>query len=679
MNLNEYKELMLEEIRMESNVNITDVSSEFIRYVTDILISAEEFDDFTETYFEVIGKSNRRVQIDGFSFDEIDKTCILLISDFTNNDQLEKITAKDIDKAYSRLEGFVKNSINGYIREKCEESSEGYAFAREIEERINEINRFKFYVITDKVLSDRVKSLDKKSIAEKSVELNIWDIERLYNLAKSKMQKESIEINLCDYMAEGLPSILAVDCEREQYKSYLTAIPGNVLAKLYIKYGSRLLEGNVRSFLSTRGKVNKQIRSTILNKPEMFFAYNNGIAATATDAKCEITSKGLMITELHNLQIINGGQTTASIANAVLQDKNDVSNIMVPMKLSIVDNNKAEEIIPIISRCANSQNKVDEADFFSNHPYHIRMEEYSRKVFAPAIDGNQYQTIWFYERARGQHTQEQMKLTKAERNKFLLKNPKNQVIKKVDLAKYINTYEGYPYIVSRGAQTSMREFAGRIEKKWSESDSFFNEYYYKKIIVQEWYKAIKSYRANIVTYTLAILFNHIKTEFKDYTFDFKKIWNEQRIYIKLEKQIATLSKEVFEYITREDRLTLNVTEWCKKEICWKNALKEKWTINNDFIMTLIPKESENEEIKNEIKNRKIENEINSEMEVIKLGSEFWAKLLIWGKERKIISPIEESILKVAASFETTGKTPSARQCNSLLKIKEKAYDEGYNL
>lgn len=113
MNLNEYKELMLEEIRMESNVNITDVSSEFIRYVTDILISAEEFDDFTETYFEVIGKSNRRVQIDGFSFDEIDKTCILLISDFTNNDQLEKITAKDIDKAYSRLEGFVKNSING--------------------------------------------------------------------------------------------------------------------------------------------------------------------------------------------------------------------------------------------------------------------------------------------------------------------------------------------------------------------------------------------------------------------------------------------------------------------------------------------------------------------------------------------------------------------------------------
>ena len=691
MELNEYKDSMLEDIRMESSINFTDTTSEFIRYITDMLISAEEFDDFTEIYFETTGKGRKKIQIDGFSFDEIDKSCILLISDFTNNNKLTTIINSEIDKLYSKLESFVENSINGYICDRCEESSEGYGVAKEIETRLDEITKFRFYIITDKVLSNRVKNIDNKTIFNKDVEVNIWDISRLYNLAKSKMQKESIVIMLDEYMNKGLPCILAVDYEKENYKSYLTAIPGDVLANLYIKYGSRLLEGNVRSFLSTRGKVNRQIRSTILNKPEMFFAYNNGIAATATEVECEYGEKGLIITSLKNLQIINGGQTTASIANVVLQDKNDVSDIMVPMKLSVVDNSKAEEIIPIISRCANSQNKVNEADFFSNHPYHIRMEEYSRKIFAPPIGGNQYQTIWFYERARGQHIQEQMKLTKAERKKYLLKNPKSQVIKKVDLAKYINTYEGKPHIVSRGAQASMREFANEIDKKWSKSDSFFNEYYYKKTIAlaiifketekivsnEDWYKEIKSYRANIVTYTLAIIFDYIEKNFKNSTFDFKKIWNNQKIYYSLEKQISIISKEIFDFITRDDRLTLNVTEWCKKEICWQRAQKEKWTITNEFLDTLIQKENEKQEIKQEIKNRKVENEINLEIEVVKLGAIYWKNLLDWGNKRGILTSLEKSILKIASNFEITGKIPSAKQCMVLLKIRDKAYDEGY--
>lgn len=691
MDIKEYKELVMSEILVAATSNISDVTSEFIYHVTEQLIVAEEFEDFTEAYFENTGKNRRKIQIDGFTFDEVDKTCILFITDFTNSNELSTISNYEIEKLYSKVEAFVINSLNGYIKENCEESSEAYGLSRDIQERIDEIIKFRFYILTDKVLSDRVKAFTEKDISGKPVELAIWDMSRLYNLAKSKMQKESIEIDIDQYIDGGLPSILAVDCKKEQYQSYLTAIPGNVLAELYIKYGSRLLEGNVRSFLSVRGKVNKQIRSTILNQPEMFFAYNNGIAATATEVEYEVTEKGLSIKSLRDLQIINGGQTTASIANAVLQDKADVSNIMIPMKLSIVDNSKAEEIIPIISRCANSQNKVDEADFFSNHPYHIRMEEYSRKVFAPAVNGNIHQTIWFYERARGQHTQEQMKLTKAERNKYLLKNPKNQVIKKVDLAKYISTYEGYPHIVSRGAQTSMREFATTIDKQWRTSDSFFNEYYYKKTIAltilfkqtekivsnQNWYKEIKSYRANIVTYTLAIMFNYIKREIKGYTLDFKKIWNEQSIYIALQRQIEVLSKEVFDFITREDRLTLNVTEWCKKEICWQRAQKENWTFTNEFLNTLVVEEIEKQEIRANIKERKIDNDISIELQVVNIGSNYWRELLKWGIKKNILTPMEQTVLKIAATIDKTGKIPTTRQCNLLLKIKDKAYDEGY--
>ena len=74
-------------------------------------------------------------------------------------------------------------------------------------------------------------------------------------------------------------------CIRDRYSSYLGVIPGTVLADIYDKYGSKLLEGNVRSFLSTKVAVNKKIRGTILNNPQMFFAFNNGISATAMDVE----------------------------------------------------------------------------------------------------------------------------------------------------------------------------------------------------------------------------------------------------------------------------------------------------------------------------------------------------------------------------------------------------------
>ncbi|MDE5586880.1 MAG: AIPR family protein, partial [Bacilli bacterium] len=335
-----------------------------------------------------------------------------------------------------------------------------------------------------------------------------------YGIYTSSLGKESIEIDFSNLTKNGLSCVKATD--NEEYSSYLAIISGEVLANLYLEYGSRLLEGNVRSFLSVKGKVNKGIRNTILNEPEMFFAYNNGIAATATEIELVNNDNGIYIKRLKDLQIINGGQTTASIANAKIQDKVDLHDVYVPMKLSIVDNEKAKEMIPIISRCANSQNKVDEADFFSNHPYHVRLEEYSRKIYAPSVNGNQYQTIWFYERARGQYVQEQMKLSTAEKKKFQLKNPKNQLLKKVDVAKYINTYECGPYIVSRGAQANMRYFAERISKAWEKNNTIYNEYYFKKVIAlailfksteqlvtnQQWYKEIKAYRANIVTYSI---------------------------------------------------------------------------------------------------------------------------------------------------------------------------------
>lgn len=687
MDLEEYRKGLLEDLKISAEYEMSDVKTEFTKHVIDNLIDAEEFDDFVFGYFEGIGERGRKMVMDGYYFDPFDKSCVVLISDFSHEEELTTLTSTEINKLYDRMRYLVEASLNGFILNNgFEESSQGYGLAKDLVDSINDIVKFRFYIITDKKLSDSVKNIKKEPINGKIVELNVWDIKRLFDIYSSTLGKESIEIDFSQN--GGLSCVKAVDTD--EYSAYLAVIPGNVLADMYIEYGSRLLEGNVRSFLSVKGKVNKGIRNTILNEPDMFFAYNNGIAATATEISIEKVGEGLVINKIKDLQIINGGQTTASIANAVLQDKKDVSDIFVPMKLSVVDHEKATKMIPTISRCANSQNKVDEADFFSNHDYHIRIEEYSRKIPAPAVDGNQYQTIWFYERARGQYTQEQMKLTPSERKKYQLKNPKNQLIKKVDLAKYINSFECLPHIVSKGAQSSMRYFAEKIDKEWEKNNAIFNEYYFKKIISfaiifknidtlvaeQQWYKDIKAYKANIVTYTISILVNTINKKYPNRCIDYKRIWNSQKIYPSFVKQALKTSREVLDFITRDDRLTLNVTEWCKKEACWDRAKNENFELLDEFVEDLAYVDDDKADEIDSKKDRQVENQLNSEILVINLGDDYWKKVYDWAMSRKLLTPMEADLISLASRVSTTGRIPSTKQANIILQIKEKLLDEG---
>lgn len=687
MNLEEFRKNFLEEIKVSASADMTNVDLEFTESVVNTLIDAEELDDFIYGYFNGVGIRGKKMIMDGYFYDEYDKSIVVLYSDFSNNDNITTLINSDIEKAYSNMRNLVEACENGYILENgFEESTAGYELASLIKLKKEEIIKYRFYIITDKIISNRVKNLKQEKIENKIVDLNIWDITRLYNLYASSQMKESIDIVFDD--KSNIQCINAVN--EETYKAYLAVIPGNVLADMYIEYGSRLLEGNVRSFLSTKGKVNKGIRNTILNEPSMFFAYNNGIAATATEI--EIDEKNHCIKRIKDLQIINGGQTTASIANVILQDKKpeSVEKVFVPMKISIVDGDKANEMIPQISRCANSQNKVDESDFFSNHPYHIRIEEYSRKTFAPPIMGNPYETIWFYERAKGQYTQEQMKLTKGEKIKFQTKNPKNQVLKKVDVAKYLNTFECRPDIVSKGAQASMRYFAEIITNKWEKSNTEYNEAYYKKLISyaiifketeklvanQEWYKEIKAYRANIVTYSIAIIINEIKKQYPNLSIDYKKIWNEQKMYPSLYKQMLKTTKEMLTFITRDDRLTLNVTEWCKKEECWKRASNYGFELINEFVDSLIDISIIKQDELDSKKDRKLENQVNAVVDVVNFGQDYWMKVLEWGIEQKILTPFELDLLKIASSFMSTGKIPSSKQCNSILMIRDRLIQEG---
>ncbi len=723
MNITEYREELHRSIAIDVGAYMSIPETEFLINYTRILIDAEEFEDFTECYYEGVSKKRSNIRIDGYSVDELDGSCCIFISDYHGPNNDDSIRSNDITIAFKKIRFFVEEAINNKLYKELEESTQEYEFANYLYNELDQITKFRFYLLTDAYNKQRTKNIKDQELFGKNVELNVWDITRIFDVVSSKTQKESIEIIIKDFGYDGIPCVKAVDYSNvsadievpifhEQlesddqknsniisYESYLAVVPGKVLNELYLDYGSRLLEGNVRSFLSAKRKVNKNIQNTIKNYPEMFFTYNNGITATATEIDTEMTSEGLKITRIKDLQIVNGGQTTASIANTILKanknDNIDISNLSVAMKLSVLESSMSEKIIPKIAEYSNSQNPVDASDFFSNHPFHIRMEGFSRRTPAPAVDGNQYQQYWYYERTRGQYNQGKMKFkpSSKELKQYKTRYPEKQVIKMVDLAKYMEIYEGVPNKVSKGKQAIFKVFAEKIKKQWVKSDIDYNEYYYKRVVALSiifkrsdeiikrtlWWKEKRSYKANVIAYTMSLIFEHIRKNCEGYELDFMRIWSLQNLYPELEKQISTLVTEVYEFITRDDRLTENVTEWCKKEICWERAKKEKWGINDDFINTLILKSNIQMDKKEAKAKQKITNEVSVMELILSKGSVYWQNVLNWGNERNLLTDIEISILRMVIRIEKTGKLPSDKQANVVKKAREKLIVEGMPL
>lgn len=688
MELMEFKEFIIEQIKLEASAEMTTDKEEFLKYATNSLIEADEIDDFIYLPFEGIGSRRRKIQIDGYSYNELDNYFCVFITPPLSYLSEETLIISEAEMLFNRAKAFLEDAY--FIKENAEESAPGYGLAIDVLNRYKNVQKFCIYLITDKVMSKNIKELKVEEIYGKPVEYKIWDIKRLHLLAESYTGKEDIKINIADFGVDGIPCLPA--SKTVDYTAYLCNIPGFILANLYNVYGGRLLEGNVRSFLQTKGKVNKGIRNTILNNPTMFFAYNNGIAATAYDIKIEEINGMSLITEIISLQIVNGGQTTASLAMALINDKKDdsvkkINEIYVPMKLSIVSPDKAQEIIPNISRYANSQNKVSDTDLWSNHPFHIRMEEFSRRIIAPAVGGKQYGTMWYYERANGQYKQETYKSTPSERKKFEMLNPKNQMFTKTDLSKFINIYQMRPDKASAGGQKSFAYFAEWANKKWEKNDTYYNENFFKKVISlailfkrsdkiiknQPWYN---SYKANIIAYTLSKIFYTVKSNYHNKTISFKNIWLKQSLSAAWIAQIEYTSKIMYNHLTAQNRLVENVTEWAKREACWDQAKDIKIQLITEFINELIDCNIEEEEQKEAQKDQKLNNKISKMIEVVNYGIDNWKYLIQWGTEHNVLSPIDLEFLKLTIAMEK-GKFPSEKQCFRIIDILDKARLESF--
>lgn len=698
----EYRKDFLEDIRSTEESEGNGTVASYVKVCALKLFESDVLPDYTPCYFNGQGYRSSSLRVDGYAHDEHDDSFYLLVANYSGLEESEKLIGSEASQLLDRCRAFAYQSIENHLEDRLEISTEAYDLAKYISDQKKYITKFVVVLLTDRHLSDRAQlgddsvpskkknSKKRKNVLEAEpidgieVEYRIWDMSRFYNLFGASDNREAIEIDFSDYHKWGIPCLPANTSSHDfECESWLCIVPGDVLADLYDEYGSRLMEGNVRSFLGRRG-VNRDIRNTVLNEPERFFVYNNGLAATTTQA----TVENNRLLKSIDLQIVNGGQTTATLSSTRRKDSADLSKISVLMKLTQVKSDLASDIVPLISRSANSQNKINSADFFSTHEYHIRMEQISRRKFAPAKEGAQYETHWFYERARGQYIQAQLNLTRTEARKFATQNPKDQVVTKTDLAKALNSWAKLPHIVSKGAETNFRNFAESTEKQWDNKKDDFNDIYYQETISlvilyrstdkmipkQPWYD--RGYKANIVTYSVALLHELLDLWFPDQVLDFQKIWSKQKCSDTLLEQMSVIAEQVYYSITAEDRPVQNVTQWCKQDKCWNIVRKLK--VNQvDDIQSILIGNSERKEVVREARHeRKVENTIDDQMLVLDLGEAYWQSLQSWVVNKIATSKKEIRALKYATRI-SEGYFPDEKQCKDLLGLRSRAVDDGF--
>lgn len=669
----------------------------FFELIGDILNEAGEID--TPSWSRHEGEWKRRrngdaraltkpIAVTGYSIgsESEESTLSLILTDFRYSDKVRAMGSPEIKSLFAKLVEFLRAARSDEFRDLIEETSDGAILCDLIVRKWSQIDNIKLIIATTASTSTKVDAFSAGEVDGKSVTYNVWDLKRLQKYVEQGQAREDLLIDLERDFGGSIPILKAFGGDAA-LESYLAVINGDQLANIYSKWGARLLESNVRSFLQARGNVNRGIRDTIIKEPHMFLPYNNGITATADAVTISKTGDGLVLSRVDNLQIVNGGQTTASLHAAMKNAPGQLKKVYVQMKLNIVPKEQSENIIPKISEYANTQNKVNAADFFSNHPFHIRIEEFSRKIYAPAGENGFQDTKWFYERARGQYADARGNKTVAERKKFDATYPRSGLFTKTDLAKYENSFRCEPHVVSLGAQKNFANFARSIGSRWGKDGVSFDETWYKRLIskavvfrateklvsaaADTWYEG--GYRANIVTYGIAKTVADVAEMNK--AIDLDRVWKLQRVPASLEAALDIACCEAQQTILNPVAGMRHIGEWAKKEACWKALKERKLEYPEDFLDALVNPEDLRSIAQEARQDRELTQDIIGESWIFEVGADFWQDVLNWGTDKKALSPMDDRVLSICAAIPS--KIPSAHQAKTALRCLDKLKGLGY--
>lgn len=687
-----YKSLVQEVvIRQRANEEGDSQEQTFTRYCMELLSEAGETENYDIAFLERGLGTKNQLKINGYAISDNYETVDLFISLYEGSEEPTTIHKEDIDTAATRLKNFFRKAIYSELLNEIEESSTIFEFVntlgtyKELRDSLIRVNAF---ILTNGIYKGEIPS--HTEISGYKIIYRVFDINYLYQISEDA--HAPITINL----EEGgwqIPCLHAPS-SNEDYDAYVAILPGDFLYEIYDIYGGRLLEQNVRSFLQFTGKINQGIRDTIKKAPHMFLAYNNGIAATADSM--DVDSDGI-IKSISNFQIVNGGQTTASIYHTKKKDKVDISNIYVQVKLSIVKKkDEYTKIVSDISKFANTQNKVNNADFSANNLVLVELEKVSRYVMTPITPERSMQTYWFFERARSQYKNSRLKegFTSSRQKAFDLKYPKNQMFTKVELAKYINCFEEIyeggklvisPHIVVRGSEKNYAQFIAKVLP--TNPKKITNVYFEDTIAKAILFKAadqlygtkrtgnnIGELKSVVVPYTIGLL-NHLTGG----RIDLYRIWKNQKISNALSNLIYSLMQQVNPFIMRISPSN-NYLEWVKKEECWLAIRNNKdWEFDLDSIEDDLI-DPDHPVARKVTVNTVVNDKSEHDLKVVKsIPYKLWQKIADWGAESGELSlNLQSKAREIAHDLKFNHKLSSATVARGMT-IFDRVCEENYDL
>lgn len=506
-------------------------------------------------------------------------TLDLFVTLYHGGEGMPTVGVTETRRQFKLLLGFLRRARQGFHTQAGDNHDDAFEIARRIHEAKDSLTTVRLFFLTDGVA--RAEDIEEEPLDGVELRYVLWDLKKLNQLKVG--QREVIELDFENDFGGAVSCLAGMEGTKE-YQTYLAFMPGRVLARIYGEHGQRLLERNVRAFLQVKGKVNKGLQQTLRETPHRFLAYNNGLCCTAAEVRLAKRKDGQMgLAWARDFQIVNGGQTTASIYHALKKERLSVDDVVVQVKLTVLkEPERIGELVPLIARYANSQNKVNAADLAANGPFHHQLEQLSRTVWAPAIGGLARGTHWYYERARGSYLDDKARQgTPARRREWEKSNPPNQKFTKTDLAKYEHAWLGLPHWVCFGAEKNFVRFAERME---DDGEPEVNLDYFRHAVAKAilWRAAeklfdtldLEGYRANSVAYAVAWL-----AEKSGRRIDLNRIWAEQHLSDALCEAVKAVCKEAWEHLNHQQG---NIGEASKKAECWEAFRKKDLALTGNW-------------------------------------------------------------------------------------------------
>jgi hypothetical protein len=647
--LGPYAHRLLEEVRAQAETDGVDLREAFTELMLDQFCADGHAEDARPGYF-----ADHGVEVSGWGVSSEDRCLDLFLVQYSPRaDEGHKIDRSGVDSAFRRLENFLDRCVTGRAV-RWNPSSEVAGMCKEISEKFSAVDKVRLVVITNarSVLREQIGPC---TVQGRRVQRELWDLRRLANWAASGSRAEPIVAEFPD----GLPFLDTPGSDAD-HRVLLAVVAGEDLAKLYAAHGSRLMELNVRSFLQLRGAVNRGILETLKHRPDRFLAYNNGIAATASSV--DVNEATGCIVRIHDLQIVNGGQTTATIHHAY-RNRVPLGDVFVQMKLTVVPPDLLDDIVPQISAFSNTQNRVTGSDLKANSAFHVDVERIMRSLWAPATASHPHDTHWFYERARGQYANALAREgTPARRKLFKTVNPPTQKFTKSDLAKFEHSWAMLPHLVSLGAEKNFALFSDTLDREPVTVDKDYCRHLVAKAILFRRTDRLVArqnyggYKANIVTYTAAKLVHSTGSRI-----DLDRIWREQGLSTALEEAVVEVSALVQKVITQPPAGRTHVGEWAKQPECWEAIRQITWVVPETLQAELVE-----------------EDDYPAELDLVrKTAATDWSELVAWGTQTGQLTAGQCRTAAAVAHALEQGWDPAGRQLHAAMAVMRHARRNGF--